>query len=116
MALIKFLITALAATLMFTSSVLANPIPALTAVTTPDTTANHLEKQAALGSSVPLDPVGCVSLSVWLLGAQSLSIHPARAWHMLRLSDMGMESMLVCRSGLLALNSRAVDSYVVESS
>ncbi|ELR09693.1 hypothetical protein GMDG_04179 [Pseudogymnoascus destructans 20631-21] len=59
MALIKFLITALAATLMFTSSVLANPIPALTAVTTPDTTANHLEKQAALGSSpVTLDSPG----------------------------------------------------------
>ncbi|OBT97309.2 hypothetical protein VE01_04614 [Pseudogymnoascus verrucosus] len=46
MALIKFLVTALAATLMFTSSVLANPIPALTdATTTPDTTANHLEKR-----------------------------------------------------------------------
>ncbi|OBT48512.1 hypothetical protein VE00_01270 [Pseudogymnoascus sp. WSF 3629] len=46
MALIKFLITALAATLMFTSSVLANPVPALTAAaTTPDTTPNHLEKR-----------------------------------------------------------------------
>ncbi|OBT88076.1 hypothetical protein VE02_03649 [Pseudogymnoascus sp. 03VT05] len=46
MALFKFLITALAATLMFTSSVLANPAPVITAVaTTSDTTANHLEKR-----------------------------------------------------------------------
>ncbi|OBT80884.1 hypothetical protein VF21_00186 [Pseudogymnoascus sp. 05NY08] len=46
MTLIKFLITALAATLMFTSSVLANPVPVITAVaTTPDTTANRLEKR-----------------------------------------------------------------------
>lgn len=35
---------------------------------------------------------------------------------MLRLSGMGMESMLVWRPGLLALDARAVDSCVVESS
>lgn len=182
MALIKFLTTALVATLMFTMSVLANPVPALTAMTTTtETTANHLEKRvcneygcglkckgtvntpcshtlnsfkdcdicsyfeyAANGSAVsskipiaklhwtvllimiyidpsvgcamPLHPVGQLATFGSVLGAQLSSIHPTRAWRMLRLSKAGMESMLLCRSRLLAFDARAVDSCTVESS
>lgn len=68
----------------------------------------------ALGCGMPLHPVGQNTSAQSLLGAQPLSIHPTGTWHM-PLSDMGMESMLVCRSGLLALTSCAVDSCVVES-
>lgn len=64
---------------------------------------------------MPGDPVGQLGPSGSVLGAESPSIHPTRTWHMLHLSDMGMESMLVWRSGLLSLDARAVDSRAVDS-